>query len=202
MKQLGLVCRVRVKKYRSYKSKVGKIAPNMLNRDSHAERPNPKWVTDVTEFSLVGWKLYLTSHSGSARWLLGHLYHTLCQGTDGRKNADPEAHRKKPFDDNEEPPTPTKKRRNNTFKKKLAQRKKDKLRTVTRSIFDPDSGLFIKGESKRQFAYDAHTACDKHGFVLETVITPGSVHDSVAFDEYYDSVLCAVAHTNWAGNRE
>lgn len=53
---------------------------------------------------------------------------------------------------------------------------------------DPDSGLFAKGEHKRQFAYEAHTACDKHGFVLETVVTPGNVHDSVVFDEVYDRV--------------
>ena len=60
MKELGLVCRVRVKKYRSYRGEVGKIAPNLLNRNFHAERPNQKWVTDVTEFSLFGQKLYLS----------------------------------------------------------------------------------------------------------------------------------------------
>ena len=60
MKQLGLVCRVRIKKYRSYKGEVGKIAPNLLNRDFCAEKPNQKWVTDVTEFSLFGQKLYLS----------------------------------------------------------------------------------------------------------------------------------------------
>ena len=87
-----------------------------------------------------------------------------------------------------EPPAPTKKPRDNTSKKKLARRKKEKQRTVPQSVTDPDSGLFVKGEHKRQFAYEAHTACDKHGFVLETVITPGNVHDSVAFDEVYDRV--------------
>ena len=60
MKELGLVCRVRMKKYRSYKGEVGKIAQNLLNRDFHADRPNQKWVTDVTEFSLFGEKLYLS----------------------------------------------------------------------------------------------------------------------------------------------
>ena len=59
MKELGLVCRVRMKKYRSYKGD-GKIAPNLLNRDFHADKPNQKWVTDVTEFSLFGGKLYLS----------------------------------------------------------------------------------------------------------------------------------------------
>ena len=60
MKELGLICRVRMKKYHSYKGEVGRIAPNLLNRDFHAEKPNQKWVTDVTEFSLFGEKLYLS----------------------------------------------------------------------------------------------------------------------------------------------
>ena len=60
MKEQGLVCHVRMKKYRSYKGEVGKIAPNLLKRDFHAEKPNQKWVTDVTEFSLFGEKLYLS----------------------------------------------------------------------------------------------------------------------------------------------
>ena len=60
MKELGLVCRVRMKKYCSYKGETGKIALNLLNRNFHAEKPNQKWVTDVTEFSLFGEKLYLS----------------------------------------------------------------------------------------------------------------------------------------------
>lgn len=60
MKELDLVCRVRIKKYRSYKGEVGRIAPNLLNRDFNTKRPNEKWVTDVTEFSLFGEKLYLS----------------------------------------------------------------------------------------------------------------------------------------------
>ena len=60
MKELGLVCHVRMKNYRSYKGEIGKIAPNLLNRDFHAGQPNQKWVTDVTEFSFFGEKLYLS----------------------------------------------------------------------------------------------------------------------------------------------
>ena len=60
MKELGLVCRVRMKKYRSYKGEVGKSAPNLLKRDFSTTAPNQKWVTDVTEFSLFGQKLYLS----------------------------------------------------------------------------------------------------------------------------------------------
>ena len=33
MKQLGLICRVGIKNYRSYKGRMGKIAPNLLQRD-------------------------------------------------------------------------------------------------------------------------------------------------------------------------
>jgi transposase InsO family protein len=60
MKEMGIVCRVRMKKYRSYKGEVGKVAPNLLGRDFHADKPNQKWVTDVTEFHLFGEKLYLS----------------------------------------------------------------------------------------------------------------------------------------------
>lgn len=60
MKELGLRCQVRMKKYNSYKGKVGKVADNILNRDFQANRPNQKWVTDITEFRLFGEKLYLS----------------------------------------------------------------------------------------------------------------------------------------------
>ena len=58
----------------------------------------------------------------------------------------------------------------------------------TVSTTDPDSGMFVKGEHERQFAYEAHTACDKHGMVLDVEITAGNVHDSVAWDSVYDKV--------------
>lgn len=60
MKILGLKCMVRMKKYRSYKGQVGKIAPNLLQRNFKAEKSNQKWTTDITEFSLFGTKLYLS----------------------------------------------------------------------------------------------------------------------------------------------
>ena len=61
MKQLGLFCRVRMKKYNSYRGEVGKTAPNLLERNFKADKPNQKWVTDITEFSLFGQKLYLSA---------------------------------------------------------------------------------------------------------------------------------------------
>ena len=60
MRALGLKCIVRMKKYKSYKGTVGKIADNILNRNFKAEAPNEKWVTDITEFKLFGEKLYLS----------------------------------------------------------------------------------------------------------------------------------------------
>lgn len=61
MRQLGLVCQVRRRKrYRSYRGKVGKVAPNLLNRNFTATAPNQKWVTDITEFAVGDRKVYLS----------------------------------------------------------------------------------------------------------------------------------------------
>ena len=38
---------------------------------------------------------------------------------------------------------------------------------------DSDSGLFVKGEQERCFAYSAQTACDRHGFVLAFEVGAG-----------------------------
>jgi transposase len=82
---------------------------------------------------------------------------------------DREDHGKKPFsDDDNEPP---------------------KTKTVTESTTDPECGVFHKGEHKKQFAYEAHTACDKNGYILDVEVTAGNVHDSVAFELYYDRLI-------------
>lgn len=60
MSELELKSLVRKKRYRSYKGEVGKIASNILERNFKADKPNKKWATDVTEFSLFGAKLYLS----------------------------------------------------------------------------------------------------------------------------------------------
>lgn len=60
MNEMGLKCLVRLKKYRSYRGETGKVAPNILERNFKADKPNQKWVTDVTEFHLHGEKLYLS----------------------------------------------------------------------------------------------------------------------------------------------
>ncbi len=38
-------------------------------------------------------------------------------------------------------------------------------------------------------AYEAHTVCNQHGYVLGVEVTPGNVHDSVAFDDVYDNLV-------------
>ncbi|MGF6782185.1 putative transposase [Paraburkholderia sp. GAS334] len=60
MGQLQLKSLVRPKKYRSWRGAVGRIAPDLLKRQFSAQRPNQKWVTDVTEFNATGQKLYLS----------------------------------------------------------------------------------------------------------------------------------------------
>lgn len=51
---------IRLKKYRSYRGNLGKIAPNILNREFKAHEPAQKWATDATEFKVKGKKLYLS----------------------------------------------------------------------------------------------------------------------------------------------
>jgi transposase len=88
-------------------------------------------------------------------------------------NKEREEHGKKPFSDDSD--------------KKPPQERETKETVV--STTDPESGVFHKGEHKKCFAYEAHTACDNHNFVLGVHVTPGNIHDSVAFDPLYDE-LC------------
>ena len=60
MSEMGMKSRVRPKKFRSYKGEFGQTVPNSLNREFTASQANQKWVTDVTEFSVAGKKLYLS----------------------------------------------------------------------------------------------------------------------------------------------
>ena len=84
-------------------------------------------------------------------------------------NEDRQAHGKKPFDGGTGAEAP-------------------KQKEITVSATDPESGMFHKGEHRRCFAYEAHTVCDRHNFILDTVVTAGNIHDSVAFDALYERV--------------
>ena len=60
MKAMGLKCQIRKVKYRSYKGEVGRIAPNVLERDFRADRPCQKWATDVTQVRIKDCKCYIS----------------------------------------------------------------------------------------------------------------------------------------------
>ncbi len=68
------------------------------------------------------------------------------------------------------------------------------------STTDPDCGMFIKGEHERQFAYKAHTACDRNGIVLGVEVTAGNVHDTVAFDSLKKDALLRVLFVRLSKN--
>lgn len=50
----------RTKKYSSYRGEITPEIDNIINRDFHADRPNTKWLTDITEFSIPAGKVYLS----------------------------------------------------------------------------------------------------------------------------------------------
>ena len=60
MKYLNIQGKQRKSRYKSYKGEVGKIAPNILNRDFVAKAPFQKLTTDVTEFAVCDEKVYLS----------------------------------------------------------------------------------------------------------------------------------------------
>ncbi len=59
MQKYGLLSVIRRKKYRNYGEYLHKY-PNLLNRDFHAERPNQKWVTDISYIHTKQGVLYLS----------------------------------------------------------------------------------------------------------------------------------------------
>ena len=59
MRKYNLLSVVRRKKYRNYGEYLHKY-PNLLNRDFHTERPNQKWVTDISYIHTKQGVLYLS----------------------------------------------------------------------------------------------------------------------------------------------
>ncbi len=60
MHDMKLSAKIRRQKYRSYKGPQGKIAKNYLKRQFHADKPNKRWLTDITDFKVGDDKLYLS----------------------------------------------------------------------------------------------------------------------------------------------
>lgn len=50
----------RRRKYNSYQGEISPSVPNKIGRDFHADKPNKKWLTDITEFALPAGKVYLS----------------------------------------------------------------------------------------------------------------------------------------------
>lgn len=65
---------------------------------------------------------------------------------------------------------------------------KGDAKEVEQSTTDPDSGMFHKGEHKKDLAYVTQTACDRHGWVLSYSIHPGNEHDSRTFPALYEKL--------------
>ena len=60
MRQMNLKAKRRKQHYHSYKGEIGKVAPNRLERNFAASRPNQKWTTDVTQVNIHEKKLYIS----------------------------------------------------------------------------------------------------------------------------------------------
>ena len=57
---------------------------------------------------------------------------------------------------------------------------------IKKSLTDPESGCFHKGEKEKCFAYSHHIFTDKNGFVVAKTTIPGNIHDSVSFFKVYN----------------
>jgi len=61
MAEEGLtVARTRRRAYSSYRGEISAPVDNVVERDFHADAPNTKWLTDITEFQLPAGKAYLS----------------------------------------------------------------------------------------------------------------------------------------------
>ena len=60
MQEMQLKAKRRKQHYHSYKGDIGKVAPNLIDRDFVATRPNQKWTTDITQVNIQDKKLYLS----------------------------------------------------------------------------------------------------------------------------------------------
>ena len=61
MRENGLFVKCRkAKKYSSYRGEISPAVPNVIHRNFKANKPDQKWLTDVTEFSIPAGKVYLS----------------------------------------------------------------------------------------------------------------------------------------------
>lgn len=78
MVEMSLYGRRKKAKYKSYKGEIGKVAPNVIDRDFIATAPNQKWTTDVTEVKIrIIRYIFLLSWICSTERSYPTPYHTI-----------------------------------------------------------------------------------------------------------------------------
>ena len=109
MKTKGIQSVIRRKKKKYERSTPQQVAENVLNREFHAEAPNQKWVTDVTELKYgCGQKAYLSAildlyDKSIVSYVLGHsnnnplVFQTLESALKAAPNAKPLLHSDRGF---------------------------------------------------------------------------------------------------------
>jgi transposase InsO family protein len=109
MQVRGIQSVIRRKKKKYERSTPQQVAENLLNREFHADAPNEKWVTDVTEFKYGnGQKAYLSAildlHDKSiVSYVLGHsnnnplVFDTLSQALQATSKSHPMLHSDRGF---------------------------------------------------------------------------------------------------------
>jgi hypothetical protein len=62
---------------------------------------------------------------------------------------------------------------------------KEETKEIKESTTDPESGYYVKDERTKQFAYSFHTAVDRNGFVLGSMVKrlDGIINFSFDFSE-------------------
>ena len=61
MREESLIVKLpKMRKYNAYKGEITPAVENIVNRDFHADAPNIKWLSDITEFQIKGGKVYLS----------------------------------------------------------------------------------------------------------------------------------------------
>ncbi len=55
-----IVATIKRKKYSSYMGEISPAVDNIINRDFYSDKPNDKWLTDITEFHIPAGKVYLS----------------------------------------------------------------------------------------------------------------------------------------------
>jgi transposase InsO family protein/transposase-like protein len=55
-----IVPNIQRKKYNSYKGEISPEVENIIERNFHANKPNARWLTDITEFHIPAGKIYLS----------------------------------------------------------------------------------------------------------------------------------------------